>query len=366
MLLALYLLTQAPIPTVTPARDGAFRHPDGLELTNVFILARAPHEDLLLIDRTAAVVVHLDSTGALLPPLARHGAGPGEVRSAQALGWRGDTLWVADGALRRITYFSPALRLLGTQSDFERCGFVPWTIGPDGRCIVLPQPAVPPDQPVPTTLPLLLSRPHGPTDTLGQVAMARMVIRYKDMDNHVPQPFADDPIPVFSRDGRYFSWVGQRPLSSTGRHEVSVQTWNLSTGARRTFRVPYAPLPLSPDTVAKVIAQYRHMKAHFPPGFVDSVTRRLYRPEFLPAFARALIDEAGRLWLEEQPTEASGLATWHVLDVDGRPRCNVRLPTAFQLLAVGPTRLVGTMADADDVPVLAAWRLPPHAGCDAA
>src|SRR5689334_19461011 len=58
-----------------------------------------------------------DSTGARRARLGRSGAGPGEFGDFSSLGWKGDTMWVADGSLRRISYYSPGDSLLRVESN---------------------------------------------------------------------------------------------------------------------------------------------------------------------------------------------------------------------------------------------------------
>lgn len=49
------------------------------------------------------------STGKPLARLGRNGAGPGEFRQLLRLGWKGDSLWVFDGVLGRVTLLTPAM-----------------------------------------------------------------------------------------------------------------------------------------------------------------------------------------------------------------------------------------------------------------
>jgi hypothetical protein len=47
----------------------------------------------------------VDSSGRALPNIGRKGKGPGEFETVQALGFLGDSLWVYDWFLQRVTYF---------------------------------------------------------------------------------------------------------------------------------------------------------------------------------------------------------------------------------------------------------------------
>ena len=115
------------LPTVLPQSG-----PQELRLTaEIFI--RGSESDTTLPDRILVVEVgrdrsiyllsptqpsipHFDAHGTLRGRIGRSGSGPGEFGRPVAMGWRGDTLWVADQALRRVQFFSSQGRLIRTRS----------------------------------------------------------------------------------------------------------------------------------------------------------------------------------------------------------------------------------------------------------
>lgn len=356
------VLLQASVPTLHPQPDSSFRSPATLELTRVRHLGWTRNGRILVLDQSGEGVYLVDSSGTPLAPLARKGSGPGESRGPATVGSLGDTLWIADAVLRRINYYSRDLRFIGSQADRDRCGDLPWAIAPDGRCLILPQPFVPSSDPIPDSLPLLLTRPGERTDTLGWVVMPRMVIRSREAESHVQQVFADDPVPVTSHNGRYFAWVGQRRTQAR-EPSILIQTRDLARRTSYRFTVEYTPRPLQQDSIAKVLATYRAGPTGSGiVGFADSVARRLYRPQFLPAFAGEMIDDSGRLWLRLQAPPGAPFVTWQVLSLEGTPRFNVQLPAGFQLLDIAGSRLLGTLMDDDDVPSLALFEEPTGMG----
>ncbi len=358
LVLILASLLQAPVPTIRAARDPGFTNPSDLQLSRVSYILRTPNRQILVVDFSGESVFRLDSTGSVLAPLARNGAGPGEARGVHYLGLQGDTVWIADGILRRISYFDRNLKFIRSESDQDRCGDPPRSLAPDGRCEILPQ-RTQRNKPIPDSLPLLLARPKGPTDTLGWLILARMVFRYADGESHVMQVFADNPVPITSRNGRYFAWLGQKPANPKEPASVMVVTRNLLTNTSGTFSVPYEPRPLPGDTIEKVLANFR---SNPPPpmfvGYLDSISRRMYRPKYLPAFAARLIDQTGKLWLKPQVAPGTATVAWQVFDLSGKPQFNVILPTGFQLADVSGSLLLGTSLDADDVPTIVQYRLP--------
>ena len=62
-----------------------------------------------------AIRVH-SSNGELVRTIGREGAGPGEFDRPGSLGMIGDTLWVLDRGLYRISYFNLAGEVLRTQN----------------------------------------------------------------------------------------------------------------------------------------------------------------------------------------------------------------------------------------------------------
>jgi hypothetical protein len=50
-------------------------------------------------------VIHVAKGAAQRRLLSRKGRGPGEMQSARCMGWRGDSLWLTDASLARVTVF---------------------------------------------------------------------------------------------------------------------------------------------------------------------------------------------------------------------------------------------------------------------
>lgn len=356
LLLLLNSTIQAPVPQVTPVLDPTFHSPDTLQLSYIRGLLPLPHGDVLLLEGRGTTVWRLDSLGRVLHSVARFGAGPGEVKAASTMGLLGDTLWISDVALRRVTYYSPLLKVLRTERFEQRCaGWDPWALLPRGRCLVVPQPGLAPSQPDPAFWPALSVGLDHSVDTLGRLVLPRMRIRYPDAVSHVRQPFADDPVLLVSFDGRFLAWAPRRPEGTRTPASLRIDFADFATGHRRTFQVNYTPQRLPRDTAAKAL---RALTAHQPPwpGLTDSIAHRLYRPTYLPAFQQSLLDQAGHLWLLF-PTPR-GTPIWHVFTTVGVECLAVTLPAGFHLVARAGSRLLGYTRDQDDVPAIVQYRLP--------
>lgn len=77
--------------------------------------AAAVTEDrLVVLDGRSAKIRIFDEKGRSQGEFGRSGQGPGEFGRATAVGLRGDTIWVSDGVLRRVTYFTFSGKVLRT------------------------------------------------------------------------------------------------------------------------------------------------------------------------------------------------------------------------------------------------------------
>jgi hypothetical protein len=101
------------IPTSIPEVDLRI---DGHEhdLVPITWLGVSPTGQIALIQWQDHNVRIFDASGAPLGSVGREGEGPGEFRRPVRGGWSGDTLWVSDPQINRITLISPSLEVLGT------------------------------------------------------------------------------------------------------------------------------------------------------------------------------------------------------------------------------------------------------------
>ncbi|MEO5511733.1 MAG: hypothetical protein ABIV28_07720, partial [Longimicrobiales bacterium] len=67
---------------------------------------------LAILQRSSGSVQVYSLKGTFAYSAGRSGSGPGELRSPLRMGWLGDTLWVYDSNLRRVTDFLPSGILL--------------------------------------------------------------------------------------------------------------------------------------------------------------------------------------------------------------------------------------------------------------
>jgi hypothetical protein len=92
--------------------------PDGAaELASPGPLVVARSGDVYLGDFRNQRILVFDSRGRYGRALGRKGEGPGEFQGLGRFGWLGDTLWVTDQRLGRVTFFGPDGRVLRTTTE---------------------------------------------------------------------------------------------------------------------------------------------------------------------------------------------------------------------------------------------------------
>lgn len=98
--------------------DTAFdsRPSRGAELTAILAIAIAPDGRVFAPQPREGLLRIFYADGKFIGVRGRPGEGPGEFRRMSGIGFVGDTLWVSDNALRRVSLFSSTRRHLRTVS----------------------------------------------------------------------------------------------------------------------------------------------------------------------------------------------------------------------------------------------------------
>jgi hypothetical protein len=85
------------------------------DFPRVSAVAVGPKEQIVVLVPSEMQFRVYDSSGKKLGTFGRLGSGPGEFRSPTTPGWVGDTIWIYDVQLRRVSWFGPDLKLLRTE-----------------------------------------------------------------------------------------------------------------------------------------------------------------------------------------------------------------------------------------------------------
>ena len=309
-------------------------------------------QGIYVLSPTHPSILQFDARGILRRRIGRSGSGPGEFGRPGAMGWRGDTLWVADQSLRRVQFFSADGRLIRTSSGGRWGHLVPLADGSylAGRGIALGAAQTPiirlsADLRRADTLAILrwraLPQLRIPTGSGSYIVGAA---RFTDRAERVVAPRGDviyliepDPSPTFRAAA-----IRVRSLEPSGR-------------LRWEQRIPYKPVPLSNRRFEAAVEGLA--SGHDGAGKLDrgAVRKAMTRPQFLPALAQSLIATNGDLWLRwEQEPEAR--PEWTVLDRQGRIKGRFRFSGGVNPLRIDGDRVYAVITDSDDLPELVRYR----------
>lgn len=294
----------------------------------------------------------LQPDGTPLRTIGREGRGPGEFRSPTYVGLNGDTLWVGDTDLGRLTLFSRRGDVLETISFFrptESSSLRPLTperLLADGSMYSSPSAttgdpasAPPPD----STSGLRVSRSGNVRDTLLRRWKAHQTMYVDGLfgpgsGTVMQQPFADTDLSDVHAGGSYLVQVHRRvDEEEDGTPTFCVRKIGPAGDTAFARRYGYQPEPLEEEAVERYLATTltaMRMTARRNPNFElregrvrDAVLEVLHRPAHHPPVSDVLAARDGSVWLQREPTsEKRTILT--VLEPDGEPRTTVAVPVA--------------------------------------
>jgi hypothetical protein len=308
---------------------------------------------IYLLSPTQPSILQYDARGVLRRRIGRAGSGPGEFGRPVAMGWQGDTLWVADQSLRRVQFFSPGGRLIRTRSGDRWGHLVPLADGSylAGRGMALDASQAPvvrlsADLKRADTVAILRWRalPQLKIAT-GSGSFIVGAARFTDRAERMVPPRGDaiyliepDPNPTARAAA-----IRVRVLESSGR-------------LRWEKRIPYNPVPLSNRRFEEAVEGLA--SGHDGAGKIDrgAVRKAMARPQFLPAVAQALAATNGDLWLRwEQDSEVR--PEWTVLSRQGVIIGRFRFPAGLIPLRIDGDRVYAVITDNNDLPELVRYRM---------
>ncbi len=356
---------QAPSAAYRAERDPGFAVRPDLELTDPAALVAGSDRRVYVADRWPSILYRLSPDGRVVERSVTPGAGPGEAQGFSAIGWIGDTLWIMDPALQRLTFLSRGERFVRTEPYRDRCPLrAPWTLLQDGRCLTG---IVGPDHRPGDAIPVVTVAAGGRgVDTLFLWSTAHQSMRF-DLTNgrsSVRQPFSDEPAVAVSPLGTLVAVVERAAARSARPATFRVRMWSPARGwfAEREF--PYRPRPLEERVVDSTVRAIEAGLARMSPGIPigrDSLRRALYRPAYYPPVAEVRLGRDSTLWLRlaaEPPRPlAAARVLWLVLDWTGAPLRTVEAPAGLRIYDASGDLLWGVERDADEVPSVVRYRV---------
>lgn len=275
--------------------------------------------------------------GHFLRAIGRRGDGPGEFRAiSRVIVGRGDTLFVFDGAARRLTVLSPALELVRTQRMPVSAGSASTLIRPNGEIVVSA------DVRSPDRVGYPLHLVDGEGSIVRSFGAVRPVLR---------------PGVAYSMY-RALAWDRSGDVWAAQKNRYLVELWDLSGQLHRVlerdarwFRPWETDPPISPDHAPDPRLQAIE---------IDSAGRlwilaMVADPHYRDALIRRDGPRGPRYEFTEQDRVFDSII--EVIDpVSGRLLSSLRVPQVLHNFA-GPGLVFGSREDADGMPFLDVWRV---------
>jgi hypothetical protein len=310
-----------------------------------------------LMDATLQQLLVFDSTGRYLHSIGRAGNQPGEFSMLGSLGILGDTVWLADPRLGRITMFSRAGGLLGmveNDEDLNLPGISRYSLLgllPGGaKLIGITPDQIDVDMRTARSVPFIRVAADGSADTLFHLPIAgNFAVGRGPNPRRVTQPFDERPALGVRWDGG--AWVEvERAAGNDGPAAATVTRFTLEGGRGWSREVPLTATRI-PGAVRDSIVD----DATLIPEQARELRAWLQIPRRLPLVEAAMLSDDETIWLSEASLTDS--TRWIRLDSLGNARGALRLPRDWQILHAGYSRLWILQSAPTRVPEIVRYRI---------
>ena len=323
---------------------------------------------IYVLDSGVRMVHVFDDGGRSIGSIGRHGGGPGEFEIPSAVGWHGDTLWVSDRRLFRLSLFTPDGQFITARNTYWAPGGqdVPVSVHAllaDGTLLGMPRGKPGPGDSYPSRVPLLrLAADADVVDTLAVLSNENSVldIRYRGARYFRDQPFADGDLWGISTDGGAIVIVHR----SAARHggELQFQVTRLTAGGDTIFRKRYG---YQRDRVADheiesaISTISSRLVRMFPSedAAKRAVQAALYIPAYRPPVTAVVAGRDGTTWLRRDVRVDSDCVVWMALDERGNAIGEIQLNTGIRILEADREFIWGTGTTSLGTPYVVRYRL---------
>lgn len=361
------------LTAVEEVRIGSVDDPD-VGFSRIGGVAVAPDGRVYVAESQDAQIRVYDRDGNRLGAFGTKGEGPGEFASPGWIGLFGDTVWVSDQSLNRITFFDADGHLLGVWSPRQHMDLgtggapVMYRVGrllPDRRILTTYGVAMMRGGALPDSvaIPILVIDSAGePVDTVRTQRMSLAggsTITVAGEEFPVPRAQQTIDLTLDAPDGSHI--VVQRPVAMTSpAHFRILRIAGVDTLFDREFA--YAPVPydaaLADDVAAESARRYARFAGQDESALRNAMRAAIAIPTYHAPVSHARPGEDDSIWLRLEET-ADSLLTWLVLGGDGTPRARTRLPARATIYWTGGDEIWAAVPDDLDVPWLVRYRLTP-------
>lgn len=337
-------------------------------LTSVSSIEVGPDGEMYVAQSDEGMVRVYDASGLYLRSIGRRGDGPGELRSVDAMGWKGDSLWVVDIPSARVTFFSArgrtlqAIAIRGPMlAGISSRPTHPRVVASDGSVLGFPFTGGRYAGPAPL---LRMDRAGALLDEIGSLHVSgnytsiRATLGGRPIAMQMSLPIQDGSMWAYSpRDSAVV--LVHRPTAVGGDPALfRVEKLRSSTDTVFARRYRYRPKPISPAAVDSALDRAAGFFArHAPRHEVAQLLRdSIPIPRYQSPITELVVGRDGTIWLRR---EAMGTdeVEWLVLDADGRIIAELNIPPMVKLLAAERGRAWGVVRDELDVPYVVRYRV---------
>lgn len=303
-------------------------------------------------------------TGELVATVGRRGKAPGEFEDMSGLVvGPGDSVYVFDGSASRLSVFDPALRfayslrieqrvgggfgfasLFSTSTPTKLIGVKSTGYVVQYESLFLPLPNLV-DQTGDTDASAFLVNRNG---EVARKSVARLPGR-----EFIYATSGQEIIALLRPFGRTFLFqMDAEGFVYSGWNE-SIDIEKRATNGRLHGRISrkHDVEDVTLEDLATVMEEM--------PRDAKRLLRESDLPETLPAFETFIVDDQGRVWLQEDLTRIvpDSSATWSILNVEGQIIAETKLPAYVTLQVVRSGRAFGNGRDASGTPFVVAYRI---------
>jgi hypothetical protein len=363
------------------ARIGSLNDVDAA-LTNVqhVVIGR----DHLYVAQPADYTIRVyDFAGRLVRSIGQKGKGPAEIEGIRSIGLHGDTLYVSDSQLGRVSFFTldgkfvRSLRWLSTGFFRNRIGYgptPPQVLLSDGSALVdpgiairvedartrrvVPKPVLRVSQSGQIIDTVLWRTRPAPTVAVPSVGTGTLPL--------LANPFEGEPLHALSADGSGVVLV-DRAVSGRKSGQVAFRVVKKGIGKGTGFSKSflYRPSPMTPGALSRVSDDLRlnlvkegRAVGRFARLTSKRIAEALRSSGKVPAtqlpVTAVIAAQDGRTWLKRE-TGSDPYSHWDVLDTTGTLEGRANLPENEILVAASRDIVVTVAFAAFDVPLLSIY-----------
>ena len=321
-------------------------------------------------------VVVFDSLGRVRHVLGGAGEGPGEFQDVYSIGMLGDTLYVSDRALGRVSYFRNEQFLASrrwiagsipgeTVRELLFFPNVPEVVLEDGRALVVPNAHALPVRGrssasvLMRTPVLVVSGESQVLDTLAweELRGVAATVAHRGNQYQAAVPFQRTSFTELGPGGS-----GAVIVADSSGHLVVT---GLAPSGDTIFahKLRYTPLPLAEEGIEIALRNLKFGPQPLPKDEVAvrdaleaKVRREEHLPEHYPAVSELFVGQDGTVWLRREES-AEGTVDYTVLWGDGRPRGKVAIPADQRVVAALDDVMVAVAESELGVPTLVRYRV---------